>query len=162
MVEAKKARSKGTRTSAKSAKQTVAAEVLDVASEMTLDLTPASLPAVPSIVEPVEVVQLAQASQARGEVLRKAVSETVAVSARGALEVNEKIIEALQAQSDAAFEIWRSALSAPRLADAIRVQASGTRQAYEAASAQWTDIAKTTAHWLNKSLEPLQSALHQR
>jgi hypothetical protein len=162
MAEVKKARAKGTRTGVKSVKQAAPAEVMDATSEMTLDLAPAPLPVVPSSVEPVEVVQIAQASQARGEVLRKAVSETVAVSARGALEVNEKIIEALQAQSDAAFEIWRTALSAPRLADAIRVQASGTRQAYEAASAQWTDIAKTTAQWFNKSLEPLQSALHRR
>jgi hypothetical protein len=162
MAEAKKPRAKGTRTSAKGAKQAAPAEAANVMAEMTLDLKPVVLSVVPPSVQAVEVVQPAPIPQARGDVLRQAVSETVAVTARGALEVNEKILEALQAQSNAALEIWRTALSAPRLSDVIRVQASGTRQAYEAASAQWTDIATTTAQWLNKSLEPLQSALHRR
>jgi hypothetical protein len=162
MAEVKKARAKGTRTGAKGAKQAAPAEAANVMAEMTLDLKPAVLSVVASNDQPVEVAQPAPIPQARGDVLRQVVSETVAVTARGALEVNEKILGALQAQSDAAIEIWRTALSAPRLSDVIRAQASGTRQAYEAASAQWTDIATTTAQWFNKSLEPLQSALHRR
>jgi hypothetical protein len=162
MAEAKKPRAKGTKTSAKGVKKAAPAEAGNVMAEMTLDLKPVSLSVVPSIVRPVETAQLSPIPQARGDAFRQAVTETVAVTARGALEVNEKIIEALQIQSDAALEIWRAALSAPRLSDAIRAQASGTRQAYEAASAQWTDIATTTAQWFNKSLEPLQSALHRR
>jgi hypothetical protein len=129
---------------------------------MMFDVKPASLTVVQPSPQPIEAVQLSPVAQARSEVLRQAVSDAVAVSARGALEVNDKIIEALQAQSDAAFEVWRTALSAPRLSDAIRAQASGTRQAYETASAQWADIATTTAQWFNRSLEPLQSVLHRR
>nr|WP_245571773.1 phasin family protein [Microvirga subterranea] len=89
-------------------------------------------------------------------------SEAVNATARGALEVHDKIIEALQAQSDAAIEVWESSLKAPHLSEAIRVQTNGARKAYETASAQWTDIATTTASWFHKSFEPFQTALHRQ
>ncbi len=159
MAEAKKARAKTIRTSPKSVANAPAAAKTDVTTELALNVKPASLPLSLPTAQPIEA---AQVPPVRSEVLRKAVSEAVSVSARGALEVNDKIIEALQAQSDAAFEVWRTAISAPHLSDAIRAQTSGTRQAYEAASAHWTDIATTTAQWFNKSLEPFQSAFHRR
>ena len=43
----------------------------------------------------------------------------------------------------------------------LKAQSQATRQAYETASAQWKDIAETTALWFTKSLEPLQSVLHR-
>jgi hypothetical protein len=156
MAEAKKARARTTRSSVKSVIKAPPAAKADTTADWVLDVKPASLPLPLPAEEPIG------AAQVRNDVLRQAVSEAVVVSARGALEINDKIIEALQAQSDAAFAVWKSAVSAPRLSDAIRAQTSGTRQAYETASAQWADIATTTAQWLNRSLEPLQSAFHRR
>jgi len=159
MAEAKKARAKSTRgtTRPTPAQDAAVSAPLDAPTDVTLF----SQPIVPPNPQPDNLEKLPPLAQQRSEALRQAVREAVTVSARGALEVNDKIIEALQAQSDAAIELWRTTLSTPRLAEAIRVQADGTRQAYETASARWTDIATTTAQWFNRSLEPLQSAFHR-
>jgi hypothetical protein len=162
MAEAKKARAQGAVKTAAARKPAMMAK-----TDAKADSKQASLPIIaPSVqvapsAQVAEVVKLSPV-QERGEVLRQAVSEAVAVTAKGALEVNGKIIEALTAQSDAALELWRSALTAPHLSEAIRVQTSGTRQAYENASAQLRDIAETTAHWFNKSIEPLHSVLQRQ
>lgn len=162
MAEAKKARAKNTRsTGAKSAsKQAPAQDAVstlpaDPGTEATLFSREEALTVPPSASAKAPLLP-----HADGEVLRQAVSEAVVASARGALDLNDKIIEALQTQSDAAIELWRTTLSAPRLSDAIRVQTTGARQVYETASAQWTDIADATARWFSQSIKPFQTALH--
>jgi hypothetical protein len=162
MAEAKKASAKGAVKRAAARKPTVMAKAdrKEDAKQVSLPIVAPSVLVAPTA-QVAEVVKLSPA-QERGEVLRQAVSEAVTVTAKGALEVNGKIIEALTAQSDAILELWRSALAAPHLSEAIRVQTSGTRQAYENASAQLRDIAETTAHWYNKSIEPLQSVLQRQ
>jgi hypothetical protein len=99
----------------------------------------------------------------QGDALRKAVRDAMAVSAQGALEVNGKIIDALNAQSHAALDLLRSALgnSSP-LPERLNAQTSAAREAFETASAQWKDIAETTTRWMTKSFEPLQSAIHRQ
>jgi hypothetical protein len=96
-------------------------------------------------------------AQVRTETLRQAVTETATVTTRGALEVNDKLIDAWQAQSDAAFDVWRSTLSAGTLSEAVQIQANGTRQILETAAARWKDVAETTTRWLGASLKPMQS-----
>jgi hypothetical protein len=60
-------------------------------------------------------------------------------------ELNGKMLHLLRTQSEAAFEVWRSTLSAPSVSEAIRAQSSGLRQAYEAGAAQWKEIAEATS-----------------
>jgi hypothetical protein len=161
MAEAKKASAKG------AAKAAARKPAVTAKTDTREDAKQVSLPIVAPSAQVAPAAQVAEAGrlssvQERGEVLRQAVTEAVAVTAKGALEVNGKIIEALTAQSDAALELWRSALTASHLSEAIRVQANGTRQAYEDASVQLRGIAETTAHWFNKSIEPLQTALHRQ
>lgn len=91
--------------------------------------------------------------------LRDAITESANATARGALEVNGKVIEAWRAQSDAAFDVLQSALRATSLSDAIRVQTSGARQVYETAATHWKDVAETTTRWLGTAVRPIQSAL---
>jgi hypothetical protein len=110
---------------------------------------------------PVEAGAIFLSAKKQGDVLRQAMSEVVATSAKGALEVNDKIIEAVNAQRHAALDLWRSAISPSPLPEAFKAQSQATRQAYETASAQWKDIAETTALWFTRSLEPLQSALRR-
>ncbi|HZH11437.1 MAG TPA: phasin family protein [Microvirga sp.] len=100
----------------------------------------------------------------QGEALRQAMREVVSVSAKGALEVNDKIIQALQVQGNAALDLWRTAIDTSRGPDGFKAQTGVARQAFETASAQWKDVAETTARWMTRSMEPLQSALlrHQR
>ena len=59
------------------------------------------------------------------------------------------------------MDLWRTAIGAADLPQALQAQTSATRQACETASAQWRDIAETTARWMTRSFEPLQSALRQ-
>jgi hypothetical protein len=106
---------------------------------------------------PVEAIASSVAPKAAA--LRQAMGEAVTASANGALAVNDKVIEALQTQSHAALDLWRSSVSSPHLSDVFRLQSNGARQAYETASAQWKDIAETTAHWFTKTVEPLSSAI---
>lgn len=97
----------------------------------------------------------------QGDALRQAVRAAASVSAQGALEVNGKIIDALQSQSHVALDLWRTAITTTDLPQVLRTQTNASRQAYETASAQWRDIAETTARWMTRSFEPLQSALRQ-
>jgi hypothetical protein len=111
--------------------------------------------------KPVAAEALFSSAKKQSDAFRQAVGEAVTASARGALEVNGKIIDALNVQSSAALDLWRSAISPAPLPEALKAQSQATRLAYEAASAQWKDIADSTALWLTKSLEPLHSAFHR-
>jgi hypothetical protein len=101
-------------------------------------------------------------SQAASASFHHAVAETAAATTRGALEVNAKVLEALRAQSDAALDLWRSALTAESFSEAVRVQTSGARQAYDSVAHHWKDVAETTNRWLGAAMRPLQSALSDR
>ena len=96
--------------------------------------------------------------KASTESLRQAAAESATATSRGVIEVNEKLIEAARAQSDAAFELWRSALSANSVSEAIRIQSAGARQVYETATSQWKDIAEMTGRLFTASVKPIQSA----
>lgn len=94
-----------------------------------------------------------------GESVQQAVAESAAAAANGMLELNGKVIDLLRAQSDAAFELWRSALTAGSLSEAVRVQTSGLRQAYEATATHAKDVAATATRAIGDTVKPLQSAL---
>jgi hypothetical protein len=100
-------------------------------------------------------------AQATGEHLRQAATKTAATTTRGALEVNGKVIDALRAQSDVAFDVWRSTLSAGSFSEAIRLQTSGVRQVYETTASHWKEVAQATARWFGESIKPFQAAFEQ-
>jgi hypothetical protein len=166
MAEAKKAGAKGRARGAKSPVSAHKADLVEMAAATaadTLDTVNGIADAGPAPQGPLHSGAVALFSNAReqGDALRQAVRAAASVSAQGALEVNGKIIDALQSQSHAALDLWRTAIGAADLPQALRAQTSATRQAYETASAQWRDIAETTARWMTRSFEPLQSALRQ-
>ena len=173
MAEAKKASSRSAKgpKGAKSSVSTHKADLVEMAAATvadaadTVDSIAAAKPALPAaaLQSPLNGGAGALFSNVReqGDALRQAVREVVSVSAQGALEVNEKIIDALQSQSHVALDLWRTAIGAADLPQALQAQTSATRQACEIASAQWRDIAETTARWMTRSFEPLQSALRQ-
>jgi hypothetical protein len=105
---------------------------------------------------------VAKRTEESREVLRVAMREAATASTRGALEVNDKMIEAFRAQSDAAFDLWQSTLRAGSLPEAVQVQTTGIRNAYETATAQWQDIAATTKRWFGQSVEPIQAVWTNR
>jgi Phasin protein len=161
MAEAKKASTKRTKSTQNADLVEMAAVPAAATAETLRDTAPASQDAVPGT-KPIEAGAIFSSVREQGNVFRQAVSEAAAASAKGVLEVNGKIIDALNTQSNAALDLWRSAFSPSPLPEAFQAQTSATRQAYETASAQWKDIADATALWVTKSLEPLQSALHRQ
>jgi Phasin protein len=168
MAEAKKASSRSAK-GAKGAKSSVGthkADLVEMAAATVADTVDSIADAKPALQaaalqSPFNGGALFSNVREQGDALRQAVREVVSVSAQGALEVNEKIIDALQSQSHVALDLWRTAITTADLPQVLRTQTSATRQAYETASAQWRDIAGTTARWMTRSFEPLQSALHR-
>ena len=100
--------------------------------------------------------------QAATASFRHAVAETAAATTKGVLEVNAKVLEAWRAQSDAALDLWRLTLAAESFSDAVRVQTSGARQAYDSVAHHWKDVAETTNRWFGAAMRPIQSALSDR
>ncbi|WP_112663733.1 phasin family protein [Microvirga flavescens] len=92
-----------------------------------------------------------------GEALRLALKEAANATTSGALAVNDKVLAAFRAQNEAAFDLWRSTLSAPSVSEALRVQAGGVRHVYETAATHWKDVAETAKTWLDHSVRPIQS-----
>ncbi len=165
MAEAKTAK---TKRAAKSTKTAHKADLVEMAAHAAAETTETLVEASPApqslapTVQPIEVGAIFFSARKKGDAIRQAMSEAVAASAKGALEVNGKIIEALNIQSNAALDLWRSAIKPSPLPEAFQAQTSATRQAYQTASEQWKDVAETTALWFTRSLEPLQSAFHRQ
>jgi hypothetical protein len=83
------------------------------------------------------------------ETMRNAVTDNATATTRGLVELNGKMLEMFRVQGEAAFNVWRSTVSAPSMSEAIRAQTSGVRQAYETSAAQWKDLAETTGRVLS-------------
>ncbi|UVF18798.1 phasin family protein [Microvirga terrae] len=161
MAEVKKPKAKST---AKSMQK--AGDLVEMAAIPTADTVEAVTEATPvphsaTATAPIEAGTFFSSARKQGDALRQAMSEAAAASAKGALEVNDKIIDAMITQRHAALDLWRSAIKPSPLPEAFNAQSQAARQVFEAASSQWKDIAETTALWFTKSLEPLQSALHR-
>jgi hypothetical protein len=165
MAEAKKPRAKSAAKVAGTEPKTdlieLAAAPAVTATEPVTNSNPA-LPLKASEVKPIAAEAFFSSAKKQSDAFRQAVGEAVTASAKGALEVNGKIIDAMNVQSNAALDLWRSAISPTPLPEVLKAQSHATRQAYEAASAQWKDVAESTALWFTKSLEPLQSAFHRQ
>jgi hypothetical protein len=98
-------------------------------------------------------------AQATSEQIRQTVAEAATATTRGAAEINGKVFDAWRAQSEIALDLWRQALAAESVSEAIRLQTSGARQVYETAAAHWKDVAETTNRWLGATVKPLKAAL---
>jgi hypothetical protein len=160
--------------------ETKAAPLFDAPIEAANDAVPAPVP--PAIVapqaKPAEVqafapLRLADAGETQARdafaraqgataALRQVVAESTTATTAGALEVNEKVLDAFRAQSEAVLDLWRSTLAADTLTEAVRVQTTGARDAYAVAASHWKDVAESTSRWFGAALKPFQSVLTNR
>ncbi|HEV2559069.1 MAG TPA: phasin family protein [Microvirga sp.] len=76
--------------------------------------------------------------------LRARAASTASATTQGAMELNGKVLEAWRVQGEIAIDLWRGTLQSRSLSDAVRLQTSGLRQAYESAVAHWRDVAEAT------------------
>ncbi|KAA2242207.1 phasin family protein [Salinarimonas soli] len=98
-------------------------------------------------------------AQETGDTLRNAMSESATATSRGLVELNSQMLDLVRAHSDATLSLWRSALAAGSMSEAIRVQTSGVRQVYEASAGHWKSIAETAGRTAEAAMRPMQSAL---
>ena len=96
--------------------------------------------------------QVKQASENVGQ----AVTESASTAAKGLVEFNGKMFDLWRAQSDAAFRVWRSVMTAGSLAEAIRAKTSGMREIYEMTLSQWKELAETTGQLARDAAKPVQ------
>ncbi|HSP24216.1 MAG TPA: phasin family protein, partial [Saliniramus sp.] len=101
-------------------------------------------------------------AQASSETLRQACIESANAASRGMLDLNTQMLDLMRAQSDATMGMLRSAMSAPSFSEALKVQTSGARQAYEATAAHLKIIAETTTRVVGETTKPIQSAFNDR
>jgi hypothetical protein len=160
MTETKKTRTRGAKSAPKADLIELAAAPVAAIEEVAQAAEPAPAPL--SSKSKKEGEPFAFSLNDQSETMHQAVREAVAASAKGALEVNDKFIQALHIQGDAAINLWRTSIDNARLPDGLNAQTGAARQAFEATSAQWKDVAETTARWISKSIEPLQSALRRQ
>jgi len=157
MTETKKTRTRKPKSAPKADLIALAAEPVAEVTELAQAAEPVLTPFVSSPAKDAEA--FARPFRDQSETLRRAMRDAVAASAQGALEVNDKVIQALQIQGQAALDLWRTAIDNSRVPGGIDAQTGAARQAFETTSAQWKDVAETTARWMTRSFEPLQSAL---
>jgi hypothetical protein len=98
-------------------------------------------------------------AQETGDTLRNAMSESAAAASRGLVELNGQMLDLVRAQSDATLSVWRSALAAGSMSEAIRLQTSGVRQVYETSAGHWKAIAETAGRTADAAMRPMQSVL---
>lgn len=137
-----------------------------VAPVAALDLAPPAAPSPEALAKPVAAVLEAGTAGARtfyakaqetGATLRDAMTQSATATSRGLVELNGQMFALVRAQSDATFGFWRAALAATTVSEAIRVQTSGARQAYEASATHWKAIAETAGRTAEAALRPMFS-----
>lgn len=159
MTEPKKTRTRSAKSAPKADLITLAAEPVATVAETAQVPEPAPAPKAFASAAAMGAEPFVSSLRDQGEAIRQAMRETVAASTQGALEVNEKVIEALHIQGHAAIDLWRTVFDNAQKPDGLKAQTGAARQALETASAPWKDVAEATARWMSRSVEPLQSAL---
>lgn len=95
-------------------------------------------------------------TQEATEGFQQALTASATVTSQGLIELNNKMIDLFQSQSDAMLDIWKQILSAGSVSEAVKIQTSGLREAYEHSSSQWKDIAQSTNRIVTDCLQPIQ------
>lgn len=164
MAEAKKPRTRSAKSAPKAdlialaAAPTAAPTETIVSTETTPDVMSLNTESVAAA-----TAAIPSAVREQSDALRQAMREAATLSAQGALEVSDKIIDAVNAQRHAALDLWLKSIGNPApLPERFNAQTHAAREAFETASAQWKDIAETTSRWMTKSFEPLQTAIHRQ
>lgn len=130
-----------------------------------------ALPTPEAVIAPIQKAMEAGAESARGayasaretnEALGQACFESAAATSRGLVALNAQLLDLMRAQSDLSFSLMRSTLAAPSLSEAVRLQTSGARQAYETTATHLKAIAETTTRIVGEASKPLHEAMSRR
>ncbi|WP_444782502.1 phasin family protein [Salinarimonas sp. NSM] len=103
-------------------------------------------------------------AQARenNEALAQACFESATATGRGVAALNAQVLDLMRANTDLTLSLMRSTLTAGSLSEAVKLQTSGARQAYETTSAHLRAIADTTTKLVGEATGPLTQAMTRR
>ncbi|WP_029031081.1 phasin family protein [Salinarimonas rosea] len=103
-------------------------------------------------------------TQAResNEALAQACFESATAASRGMAALNAQVLDLMRANTDLTLSLMRSTLTAGSLSEAVKLQTSGARQAYETTSAHLRAIADTTTKLVGEATGPLTQAMTKR
>ena len=88
-----------------------------------------------------------------------AIEDTYETARAGLVEINGKSLDAVKANSDAAYGFAKSLLAVKTFAEAIELQSTFVRQQFEAISAQAKELQETAAKVAADSTKPAKDAL---
>lgn len=97
----------------------------------------------------------AQAKQS-SETMRQATTERAVAAGGGLAEINTKMLELVRAQTEAALDLWRAALSARSPAEALQAQMSAMQKAYQDTTRCWKDLFEASARAAGTAFKPGQ------
>src|SRR3954462_10418935 len=92
--------------------------------------------------------------QQSSEALRQAMTGNTATMTSGFAEINGKVLDLVRAQAEAAFDVWRSTLTATSPAEAVQAQARAIRKVYEDTTQRWKDLFETTTRVAGAAFKP--------
>ncbi|MGJ3261750.1 MAG: phasin family protein [Salinarimonas sp.] len=96
------------------------------------------------------------------EALTQACFESAAAASRGMVSLNAQMLDMMRANADLTLGLMRSTLTAGSLSEAVKLQTSGARQAYETTSAHLRAIADTTTKLVGDATGPITQAMTKR
>lgn len=103
----------------------------------------------------------AQAAQTN-EALTQACFESANAASRGLVALNGQMLDLMRANTDLTLSLMRSTLSAGSLSEAIKLQTSGAREAFETTSAHMKAMAEATTKLVGETTQPLAAAITRR
>lgn len=103
-------------------------------------------------------------SQAResNEAFTQACFESANAASRGMASLNAQMLDLMRANADLTLGLMRSTLTAGSLSEAVKLQTSGARRAYETNAAHIKAIAEATTKLVGETTGPITQAMTKR
>ncbi|GGK36969.1 phasin family protein [Salinarimonas ramus] len=96
------------------------------------------------------------------EAMAQACFASAAAASRGMATLNAEMLDLMRANTDLTLSVMRSTLTAGSLSEAVKLQTSGARQAYETTSAHMRAIAEATTKLVGETTQPIADAITKR
>lgn len=96
------------------------------------------------------------------EALAKACFESANAASRGLVALNGQVLDLMRANTDLTLSLMRATLGASSVSEAVKLQTSGARQAFETTSAHMKAIAEATTKLVGDTAAPISDAIKKR
>ena len=97
--------------------------------------------------------------KASAETVNATLESSFASTTKGVNEINAKAFDALRANSEAVFDLFKALLAVKSVNEAFSLQAEHGRKQFETVSAQTKEIAEMAQKLATQSVEPIKASL---